>query len=205
MPRPPSLSARIRSAVVLAGLAALFGALNASPAFAHEGSPRLVVEPDRVNPGGVLTIRLEDLPPERTVDVMIAAGSSSTPLASVETDPEGHGTFFVELPADLAAGGYLIRAHADGVAVQDVAVTVEGAPIVAGGGVGHDEGDLLVALPSGWQRSLSGPIVTARPLTETLPAGLAVASGADGAIAASLLLGGFAVVAVLGLQLRRRA
>lgn len=85
-------------------------------------------------------------------------------------------------------------------------MTVEGAAIVAGDAGGHDEDGLLVALPSGWQRSLSDPIVTARPLTETLPAGSAVPSGADGAIAAaSLLLGAVAVVAVLGLRFRRRA
>lgn len=122
MPRPPSLPNRIRSTAVLAGLAAaLLTMLTAFPAPAHEGAPRLAVEPDRVNPGGVLTIRLEDLPPERTVDVSIAGDSSSIPLACVETDPEGHGTFFVELPADLAAGTYTIRAHADGVTVQNVA------------------------------------------------------------------------------------
>ena len=65
---------------------------------------------------------------------------------------------------------------------------------------------LLVPLPSGWQQSLSGPIVTARPLTETLPAGSGSRMAIEGvvaAIAAVLVLGSIAFV--LTSRLRQRA
>ena len=192
----------LMAAVATAALLAVF----AIPAFAHEGGARIVIEQGHVNPGGVLTIRLEDLPPERTVEVSIAGSSGSISLASVRADPEGHATLHVDVPADLAPGSYAVGAVADGVSVADVPVTIEGPPVTAvDRPVGHDEDDLLIALPSGWQRSLSGPIVTARPLTQTLPAGSALSSGADGTIAAAaLLLGALAVIAMLGLRLHRR-
>ena len=55
-------------------------------------------------------------------------------------------------------------------------------PVTQGGEPGEkDEDDMvLIPLPSGWQQSLSGPIVTARPLTETLPAGSWVEVGGRG-------------------------
>ena len=174
----------------------------------HEGGPRLILEPERVRPGGVLTIRVEDLPPERPVDLSIAGSAGSVPLASVVVDPEGHATVFVEVPLDLPVGTYTVNAEAEDVDVTAASVTVEGTPVAGGGESGEkDEDDmLLVPLPSGWQQSLSGPIVTARPLTETLPAGSGSRMAIEGvvaAIAAVLVLGSIAFV--LTSRLRQRA
>jgi hypothetical protein len=202
-----------RPSIVRPALGGLTAALllltvaGSSIGLGHEGGPRLILEPERVRPGGVLTIRLEDLPPERLVDLAITGSAGSVPLASVPVDPEGHATVFVEVPADLPLGTYTVNATAESVDVAGASVTVEGAPIAAGGEPGQkDEDDmLLVPLPSGWQQSLSGPIVTARPLTETLPAGsgsrLAI-EGVVAVIAAVLVLGSIGFV--LTSRLRRR-
>jgi len=199
----------VRSAFTGSWLALLlFAVAGWSVGLGHEGGPRLILEPERVNPGGVLTIRVEDLPPERPVDLSIAGSAGSVPLASVVVDPEGHATVFVEVPIDLPIGSYMVNADAEDVVVAGASVTVEGAPVAEGGEPGEkDEDDmLLIPLPSGWQQSLSGPIITARPLTETLPAGsgsrLAI-EGVVAAIAVALVLGSIAFV--MTSRLRRRA
>ena len=65
---------------------------------------------------------------------------------------------------------------------------------------------LLIPLLSGWQQSLSGPIVTARPLTETLPAGSGSRRAIEGSVAivAAVLIVG-SIGFVLTSRLRRRA
>ncbi len=191
----------------LVSIPVLLFTVGGSIAFAHEGGPRLILEPDRVRPGGVLTIRVEDLPPERPVELSIAGSSGSVALASVVVNPEGHATVFVEVPADLPVGGYTVNAKAEDVDVAGASVTVEGAPVVEGGEPGEkDEDDmLLIPLPSGWQQSLSGPIVTARPLTETLPIGSGQPPAVEGivaAIAIALVLGSAALV--VGTRLRAK-
>ncbi len=205
-PARPSVVRPSLAAPVVALL--LLGVAGSSIGLGHEGGPRLILEPERVRPGGVLTIRVEDLPPERPVDLSIAGSAGSVPLASVVVDPEGHATVFVEVPIDLPIGSYMVNADAEDVVVAGASVTVEGAPVAGGGEPGEkDEDDmLLIPLPSGWQQSLSGPIVTARPLTETLPAGSGSRPAIEGvvaAIAVALVLGSVAFVMTSGL--RRRA
>ena len=191
-----------------AGAMLLLAVAGSSVGLGHEGGPRLILEPERVRPGGVLTIRVEDLPPERPIDLSIAGSAGSVALASVVVDPEGHATVFVEVPVDLPVGLYSVNAEAEDVDVASASVLVEGAPVAEGGEPGEkDEDDmLLIPLPSGWQQSLSGPIVTARPLTETSPAGsgsrLAI-EGVVAVIAVALVLG--SVAFVLTTRLRRRA
>jgi hypothetical protein len=211
VPRPPSLPALrpVGRWLAWAFAAATFAiATAASPVLGHEGGPRLVLEPDRVSPRGVLTIRLEDLPPEGRVELSIAGATGSVPLASIVVDPEGHATVYVEVPVGLPVGSYTVNATAGDVAVAGVSVTVEGAPVGLSGEPGEkaEEDLLLVALPSGWQQSLSGPIVTARPLTETLPAGSGTRLATEGIIVAIAVAVGLGSVAlVLGTRLRRRA
>lgn len=197
----PSLAAPVVALILLAVAGSSIG-------LGHEGGPRLILEPGRVRPGGVLTIRVEDLPPERPVDLSIAGSAGSVPLASVVVDPEGHATVFVEVPVDLPLGAYMVNAEADDVAVAGASVTVEGAPVAAAGEPGEkDEDDmLLIALPSGWQQSLSGPIITARPLTETLPAGSGSRLAIEGVVAAIAAVVGLGSIAfVMTTRLRRRA
>jgi hypothetical protein len=181
---------------------------SAGPVLGHEGVARLILEPSQVNPGGVLTIRVEDLPPERMVVLSMAGAGGSVELATVEVDPEGHATVFVEVPADIQRGTYTVNGEAEGVVVGGIQVIVEGPALGQGGEPGEkDEDDLLlVELPPGWQQSLSGPIITARPLTETLPAGSGSRLAVEGiAIALAVALGLGSVALVLGTRLRRRA
>ena len=181
---------------------------TARPALGHEGGPRLILEPNQVNPGGVLTIRVEDLPPERMVVLSMAGAAGSVDLATVEVDPEGHATVFVEVPVDIERGTYTVNGEAEGVVVGGIQVVVEGPALGQGGEPGEkDEDDLLlVELPPGWQQSLSGPIITARPLTETLPAGSGNRIAIEGAvIAIALVVGLGSIGVVLGTRMRRRA
>ena len=84
---------------------------------AHEGVPRLIPEPEQVNPGGVLTVRVEDLSPEGTVELTLAGASGSVPLATVPIDAEGHALVFLEVPGDLPRGTYSLEADAFGIDV----------------------------------------------------------------------------------------
>jgi hypothetical protein len=210
LPRPLDMSThrhfRHRLVTALASAALVLTGTGAT-VLGHEGDARLILEPDRVSPGGVLTIRIEDLPPERPVELSIVGSSGSVPLSSVVVDPDGHATVYVDIPIDLPVGTYAVTARADGVDVAPAHVLVHGQPIQAAGEPGaKDEDDmLLIPLPSGWQQSVSGPIVTARPLTETLPAGSATQPSIAGipvAIAVAVALG--SVVLVLGLRPRPR-
>lgn len=189
-------------------IALLASALLVGSTFAHEGAARVIVEPDEIPPGGVVTVRLEDLPPERPADVILATSSGSVPLTTVDIDSDGHAFIVVEIPLDLPVGSYELRARSESADVAAAAIRVAGPPITAPGEPGaKDEDDmLLIPLPSGWQQSLSGPIVTARPMTETLPAGSASRPDALAWVGLAVLVFGLgSAVAVAGLRRRRRA
>jgi hypothetical protein len=191
-------------------LIALVSAAMASPgqATAHDGITRLLTSPDHVNPGGTVDVRGEDLPADSAVTLSLADDDGRRlELGIGEADGEGHLLATLVIPSDLPAGSYLLEATVDGIEPLSATVVVQGAPIDADGEPGpKDEDDsLLIALPSDWQRSLSGPVVTARPLTETLPAGSAGRVGTPWAMA--VLVIGIAVMGAvaLGAVGRRRA
>ena len=142
-------------------------------------------------------MRVEDLSPEGTVELTLAGPSGSVPLATVPIDAEGHALVFLEVPVDLPRGTYSLEADAFGIDVPSVDIIVSGPAVTEGGQPGEKDDDdgLLVALPSGWQRSLSGPIVTARPLTETLPAGSGLRPLTESLIGVAAVLIGAAAVA----------
>ena len=205
-PARPSVVRPSLAAPVVALL--LLGVAGSSIGLGHEGGPRLILEPERVRPGGVLTIRVEDLPPERPVDLSIAGSAGSVPLASVVVDPEGHATVFVEVPVDLRSGRTWStpRPRMSTLPARRSRSRGRPSPRAASRARRTRTTCSSIPLPSGWQQSLSGPIVTARPLTETLPAGsgsrLAV-EGVVAAIAVALVLG--SVAFVMTSRLRRRA
>ena len=208
-PRPPRILAA-RAAVGVVWLAVLGLALHALPGsvVAHEGPARLILEPDRVNPGGVVTVRGDDVGVEVELQLVLASATGDVELATLPTDPQGHLVTHVELPADLPTGTYALEARGGAAArVATASLVVEGSPILEGGEPGgKDEDDLLlIALPSDWQRSLSGPIVTARPLTETLPAGSAGRSGIEAiAVGLAIAVATVAIIIVVAGRIRRR-
>ena len=166
--------------MAMAGLAIL--ALASAPmAFAHGGGPRLLLEPDRSNPGGVVTVRGEDLGSDELITFSVVGIKGAIPIGDMIADGEGHLTVALQVPVDMAVGVYALEAtQASGARVANAPLFVEGAPILPGEGGpgGKDEDDtLLIVLPAGWQQSLSGPIVTAIPVTSAGP-GKDLAAGA---------------------------
>ena len=90
-----------------AGLAAAALFLFAvSTTAAHEGGPRLLLEPNRINPGGVVLVRGEDLGLDEPLQLSLVGEVGRVELAAVTTDGEGHFTVAVEVPADVSAGTY---------------------------------------------------------------------------------------------------
>ncbi len=180
--------------------------LLVAPAVAsgHEGSARLILEPDRVNPGGVVVVRGEDLGADNELSVTLVGTAGRAPLTSVTSDGEGHFSVPVLIPADAPVGVYAIEAATDSGAGLNVVLFIEGAPIVAGDGgpAGRDE-PLLVVLPPDWQRSLATPIASLRPLAAA-PAG-STPSAADSVdlVPVVALVGAIAALVVLGWRTRR--
>ncbi|HET7704338.1 MAG TPA: hypothetical protein VFK35_13135 [Candidatus Limnocylindrales bacterium] len=194
--------------MAVAVLAGTMLSQSAHAVLAHDGSARMLLAPDRVPPGGVVEVRGEDLGADTGISLRLAGPAGGVELGSTVTDGEGHFVIAVALPTELPPATYRVQAtESDGDAPLDAILIVEGAAVTEGGQPGEkDEDDpLLIALPSGWQRSLSGPIVTARPLTETLPAGSASRGSVELGlvlVAGSALLGALGLVA--GSRIRRR-
>ena len=138
-------------------------------AAAHGGAPALILQPDRVNPGGVLTVRGEDLGADEPINFRVVGTNLTIPVGDMTADPEGHLVVALQVPVDMPVGVYALEAYqASGARIANAVVFVEGPPILdgQGGQGGKDEDDgLLIVLPPGWQQSLSSPIVTAVPVT----------------------------------------
>ena len=91
-------------------------------------------------------------------------------LGIVEDTVEGHFEVLLQIPVDLPAGRWTLRAFADGTELASTTLEVAGTPLGGeeGGEAGRDEEDpLLVPLPSAWQASRSGPPVA----TSVAPSG----------------------------------
>ncbi len=162
------------SAIPRSGTGALLGLLLflalVPTVTAHGGAARLIVTPDPVNPGGTIEVRGEDLSADAAIKLVLVGSDGRTDIAMVDTDGQGHAVAFVRLPAELPTGIYAIHAVDPTGAAIKAPLEVAGPPITDGGGEpgGRDEDDgLLVALPPGWQQSLSDPAVTAVPVTTT--------------------------------------
>ena len=82
-------------------------------AAAHEGGPRLILEPNPVHPGGVVLIRGEDLGLDEAFQVSLVGDVGQADLGPVTTDGEGHFTFAAEMPVDTPVGTYAIQVVTD--------------------------------------------------------------------------------------------
>lgn len=106
--RPVGVSGIRRPAVVLTALAAWL-LVSAASASAHGGVPTLQLQVDRINPGGSVELR-GDMTGDDPVELSLQAGDGSTlALGQIETDWEGHFVTAVIIPADVAAGTYIVR------------------------------------------------------------------------------------------------
>jgi hypothetical protein len=165
-------------------LAAVPGAASA-----HDGIARLILEPDRVNPGGVVTIRGEDLRADDEMTITLIASSGRTELATVTSDGEGHFTVTIQLSPDAAAGVYAVEAA--GQVMLTVPLFIEGAPISNRDGAppGQDEG-LPAVMPSFAVGASSAPIASVQqlPVPSEAPVDIVPFVALFGAIAAVGLL-----------------
>jgi len=185
----------------------IVGVLSVAPAVAsgHEGSARLILEPDHVNPGGVVVVRGEDLGADSELSIALVGTAGRAALTAVTSDGEGHFSVPILIPADAPVGVYAIEAATDAGAGLNAVLFIEGAPIAAGEGgpPGRDE-PLLVVLPADWQRSLASPIASLRPLVvpPAAPSPPATADSMD-LVPVVALAGAIAALAVLGWRTRR--
>jgi len=185
-----------RSVAAVATLAFLLAALPGA-ASAHDGIARLILEPDRVNPGGVVVIRGEDLGADDVMQIALIGLSGRTELTTVTSDGQGHFTVAIAVSPDAPQGVYAIEAT--GQATLTVPLFVEGAPVSNGDGAppGQDEG-LPAVIPSFAVGSSRAPIATAQLTSVT----------ADSSIDVVPFIALFGALAALGLlvwRTRRRS
>jgi hypothetical protein len=139
-PRPLGISSRTLTAAALAAAVLLLLAISSTAA--HEGGPRLILDPNQVSPGGVVLIRGDDLALDEAMNLSLVGDTGQADLATVTTDGEGHFTIAVDIPADAPVGTYAIQAvSASGLTVKSL-VRLEGSPIIDQDGAppGQDEG-----------------------------------------------------------------
>lgn len=154
---------RLLSTVVV-GLVAV--GLPAS-ATGHDGITGVFVEPDRVDPGGVVVVRGDNVSTDDPVRVVLVAGVTRVALGTTVTDGEGHFTVGATVPTDLAAGIYAIEVSSASGVQMTAFVQVDGAPIFDGQNgapPGRDEG--LPGLPAAMDQAAPGAAGTAGPRAE---------------------------------------
>ncbi len=136
---------RLLSAALL-GLIAL--GLPAAAA-GHDGITGVFVEPGRVNPGGVVVVRGDNVSTDDPVRIDLIAGGTRIRLATAITDGEGHFAVGATIPPDMAVGSCKIEVTGLSGVRMSVDLLVEGAPIYDGQNgapPGRDEG--LPTMPS---------------------------------------------------------
>jgi hypothetical protein len=180
---------------------------------AHGGAARLIVEPDRVDPGGVVTIRGDDLGAEAAFAVFLIGPPGRVDLAPVVTDGAGHFELVVRVPAEAPTGAYVIEAVDPTGWGLSMPLTLEGTPIYGEDGAppGQDEG-LPAVVPSG-ASSAGAPgsevrpassAAAAAPLAKLRPVVLFVSSTDPGVDLVPIVALGGAVAALGILFLRTR-
>ena len=130
----------VRVAARSLALAVVLGAVVAEPVAAHR-ELYLQLGAERAQPGAAIEIRA-DLAAGDAFDVTLVSRADGarrfvTTLPAID---EGHLQTYLTLPADVAAGDYLVEVAFDAT-VMRTPLTVAGAPIIEGGGEqpGRDE------------------------------------------------------------------
>lgn len=123
---------------------------------------------------------------------------------------DGDVTVPITLPAGLVAGSYTLEVVSDSITLG-ATLTVQGPPIEPDedGGERDEEDPLLVPLPSGWGRGITGagptaPGSTAAPAPQVTPSGMEPATAGSIAVVAGLMvLAGIALTALMVRAARR--
>jgi hypothetical protein len=156
------------------------GFVTPTEANAH-GEPAFQLGSERVAPGDVVEVR-GDLGVGSSVAIVLinTADGTRRSIASLADFEEGHFQGYVTIPADLAAGDYLVEAGVDSVTLR-APLTVAGSPVGGGGERPDQDEPLIVPLPSGWSGyafetpaagSHPGPVTDGQRETLPLPPGL---------------------------------
>ena len=134
---------RIPVSVIIVILFSLFIVPVAS---AHNTQPRLEINQERLNPGGIVDVRGVSFGMEEAVTLTLIGSSAEIPLGEMLSNAEGEFLHIAVLPVDLAEGTYYFRGVTSHHFVLSPPLTVWGTAIVEGGGQGErDEDDGLLA------------------------------------------------------------
>jgi hypothetical protein len=152
-----------RSIVLIISLVLVF--YTRSVALAHGDEPRLEINVERVNPGGVIELRGVDFEMDELITLELIGSDRSTPLGESVADVEGMFTQIITLPADLKEGTYLFRATTDDHVIESPSFVVWGAAVAAENEEQRtDEDPLLAPMPT----YAPGVSVTPMPVVEAL-------------------------------------
>jgi hypothetical protein len=131
---------------VFAIIVILFSLFIVPVASAHNTQPRLEINQERLNPGGIVDVRGVSFGMEESVTLTLISSSAEIPLGEMLSDAEGEFLHIAVLPVDLAEGTYYFRGVTSHHFVLSPPLTVWGMAIVEGGGQGErDEDDGLLA------------------------------------------------------------
>src|SRR6266498_4413088 len=95
-------------------------------ASAHNGRPRLEINVERIQPGGVLDVRGVEFDYEQSVTLYLERKGIVVQLGEAVTDLDGVFLQIVVLPVDLPEGVYDVRAVTSHHDVLSPALTVQG-------------------------------------------------------------------------------
>ncbi len=137
----------------------LFSLFIVPVAAAHNTQPRLEINVERLNPGGIVDVRGVSFGMEESVTLTLISSSAEIPIGEMLSDAEGEFLHIAVLPVDLAEGTYYFRGVTSHHFVLSPPLTVWGTAIVEGGGQGlRDDDDGLLA-----------PMPTLAPVAATAP------------------------------------
>ena len=171
-------------------------------ASAHNTQPRLEINQERLNPGGIVDVRGVSFGMEESVTLTLIGSSAEIPLGEMLSDAEGEFLHIAVLPVDLAEGTYYFRGVASHHFVLSPPLTVWGTAVVEGGGQGErDEDDgLLAPMPT-----LAPAAVTASvPSLQTDPAQASVPNRSFPALMVLTVLGILIAAGVLVMRRKKQ-
>ena len=129
-------------------LVVIFSFYFAPKVLAHGTEPRLEIDVERLNPGGVIVVRGVDFEFEELISLSLIGQDVEISLGDITVDTEGVFTQIITLPVDLSEGFYNFRATTDDHEILSPQLTVWGSAVVEGDEQRTDEDTLLAPMPT---------------------------------------------------------
>ena len=128
----------------------LFSLFIVPVASAHSTQPRIEINQERLNPGGIVDVRGVSFGMEEPVTLTLISSNAEIPLGEMLSDAEGQFLHIAALPVDLAEGTYYFRGVTSHHFVLSPPLTVWGTAVAEGGGQGlrDDDDGLLAPMPT---------------------------------------------------------